>query len=130
MGKSGFLFSSKEKGAAKAPSPEESDQLIASLSSACKPHASAAANKSKMNTASNVHASPQTGEFKGLHVLRANIRDQEGKKYVFVLQEEEGWKVAVGLQRLRRGTQVRALGVSGMGVGEAKGILENMGWAK
>ncbi|KAI4204178.1 MAG: hypothetical protein LQ350_001369 [Teloschistes chrysophthalmus] len=125
--KSGFLFNSK--GAAKAPSPEESDQLIASLTSACKPHASSAANSMKPPR-SNVHASPQTGEFKGLHVLRANIRDQEGKKYVFVLQEEEGWKVAVGLQRLRRGTQVRALGVSGMGVGEAKGILENMGWAK
>ncbi|KAL8667229.1 MAG: hypothetical protein Q9202_000802 [Teloschistes flavicans] len=128
LGKSGFLFSSKEKGAAKAPSAEESDQLVASLTSACKPHASSAAANS-MGTGSNANAS-QTGEFKGLHVLRANIRDQEGKRYVFVLQEEEGWKVAVGLQRLRRGTQVRALGVSGMGVNEAKGILENMGWAK
>lgn len=72
----------------------------------------------------------ETGEFKGLHVLRANIRDAEGKRYIFVLQEEEGWKVAVGLQRLRRGTQVRALGVSGMSANEAKGILENMGWPR
>lgn len=71
----------------------------------------------------------QSGESKGLHVLRASIRDQDGKRFVFVLQEEEGWKVAVGLQRLRRGTQVRALGVSGMAVNETKGILENMGWA-
>ncbi|KAI4265143.1 MAG: hypothetical protein L6R35_007187, partial [Caloplaca aegaea] len=71
-----------------------------------------------------------TGDFKGLHVLRANIRDTDGKRYVFVLQEEEGWKVAVGLQRLRRGTQVRALGVSGMTANEAKGILENMGWGR
>ncbi|KAL9045437.1 MAG: hypothetical protein Q9214_001518 [Letrouitia sp. 1 TL-2023] len=71
----------------------------------------------------------ESGEFKGLHVLRASIRDQDGKRFVFVLQEEEGWKVAVGLQRLRRGTQVRELGVSGMAVNETKGILENMGWA-
>ena len=63
-----------------------------------------------------------------MHVLRACIRDQEGKKYVFILSQEEGWKVAVGLQRLRRGTQVRALGVSGMAANEAKGILEGMGW--
>ncbi|KAL8934029.1 MAG: hypothetical protein Q9216_006108 [Gyalolechia sp. 2 TL-2023] len=103
-GRSGFIFSSKEKDATKAPSIEESDQSNAGV--------------------------PQTGEFKGLHVLRANIRDAEGKRYVFVLQEEEGWKVAVGLQRLRRGTQVRALGVSGMSANEARGILENMGWPR
>ncbi|KAI4141598.1 MAG: hypothetical protein LQ340_007596 [Diploschistes diacapsis] len=70
-----------------------------------------------------------TVEYKGIHVVRASIRDQEGKRYVFILQEEEGWKVAVGLQRLRRGSQVRALGVSGLPMNEAKAILENMGWA-
>ncbi|MCJ1323529.1 hypothetical protein MMC10_000190 [Thelotrema lepadinum] len=71
----------------------------------------------------------ETTEYKGIHVVRASIRDQEGKRYVFILQEEEGWKVAVGLQRLRRGSQVRALGVSGMPVNEARAVLENMGWA-
>ena len=72
----------------------------------------------------------QTGELKTarLHVLRASIRDQEGKKYVFVITEEESWKVAVGLQRLRKGTQVRALGVSGMSAGDARSTLENLGW--
>lgn len=70
----------------------------------------------------------QSTEFKGLHLLRASIRDQEGRKYLFVLEESESWKVAVGLQRLRRGTQVRALGVSGLGNAEAKGILESLGW--
>jgi hypothetical protein len=72
----------------------------------------------------------QTGELKSakLHVLRASIRDQEGKKYVFVITEEESWKVAVGLQRLRKGTQVRALGVSGMSAGDARSTLENLGW--
>ncbi|KAH6681859.1 putative reticulocyte-binding protein 2 like protein a [Halenospora varia] len=72
----------------------------------------------------------QTGENKsaGLHVLRASIRDQEGKKYVFIISAEESWKVAVGLQRLRRGTQVRALGVSGMSTSDAKATLEHLQW--
>lgn len=137
-GKSGFLFSNKEKGAAKAPSTEESDQFVSHLVSSCKQSstsASSAASSSWRTTASSSETRSnagvsQTGEFKGLHVLRANIRDQEGKRYVFVLQEAEGWKVAVGLQRLRRGTQVRALGVSGMAANEAKGILENIGWVR
>ena len=71
----------------------------------------------------------QSGEFKGLHVLRASVRDAEGKNFVFIVQEEEGWKVAIGLLGLRRGTQVRTLGVSGMAVNETKAILESMGWA-
>ncbi|KAG9247615.1 putative reticulocyte-binding protein 2 like protein a [Calycina marina] len=72
----------------------------------------------------------QTGENKGahLHILRASIRDQEGKRYVFVIHEEESWKVAMGLQRLRKGTQVRALGVSGMNSSDAKHTLDNLGW--
>lgn len=72
----------------------------------------------------------QTGELKSarLHILRASIRDQEGKKYVFVITEEESWKVSVGLQRLRKGTQVRALGVSGMSANDARSTLENLGW--
>ncbi|ELR10063.1 hypothetical protein GMDG_04464 [Pseudogymnoascus destructans 20631-21] len=76
------------------------------------------------------NASSQTGQFRGgkLHVLRASIRDQEGRKYVFVIGEEESWKVAVGLQRLRKGTQVRQLGVSGMSGNDAKLTLDNLGW--
>jgi hypothetical protein len=72
----------------------------------------------------------QTGEMKSarLHVLRASIRDQEGKKYVFIITEGESWKVAVGLQKLRKGSQVRALGVSGMSSSDAKGTLEHLGW--
>ena len=64
----------------------------------------------------------------GLHVLRASIRDQEGKKYVFILSQSEGWKVAVGLQRLRRGTQVRALGVAGLPQNEAKALLQQLAY--
>ena len=75
--------------------------------------------------------SGQTGEWKakGLHVLRATVRDQDGKRYIFVLDETESWKVAVGLQRLRRGTQVRQLGVSGMTPSDARGTLEMLGWS-
>ncbi|PHH83472.1 hypothetical protein CDD82_431 [Ophiocordyceps australis] len=74
--------------------------------------------------------SGQTGQWraKGLHVLRATVRDAEGKRYMFVLDETESWKVVVGLQRLRRGTQVRQLGVSGMAPSEARGALETLGW--
>lgn len=64
-----------------------------------------------------------------MHVLRASIRDQEGKKYVFVIGQSESWKVALGLQRLRKGSQVRALGVAGMPMNEAKVLLENLAWA-
>lgn len=74
--------------------------------------------------------SGQTGEWKtkGLHVLRATIRDQEGKRYVFVIDETESWKVAAGLQRLRKGSQVRQLAVSGMSASDARGTLEMVGW--
>lgn len=75
--------------------------------------------------------SSQTGELNSarLHVLRASIRDQDGKKYLFVIGSEESWKIAVGLQRLRKGSQVRALGVSGMSASDAKTTLENLGWS-
>src|SRR5271156_4267084 len=68
----------------------------------------------------------QSCEMMGLHVLRASIRDQEGKKYVFVIDQSESWKVAIGLQRLRRGTQVRALGVTGLPQNETKALIENL----
>ena len=115
--------------AAKAPTPEETDALVERFLGACKSGCASRSGFSSSNARSDLRASQQSGEYKGLHVLRASIRDQEGKRYLFVLQEEEGWKVAVGLQRLRRGTQVRALGVSGMAPNETKAILEGMGWA-
>lgn len=65
---------------------------------------------------------------KGLHVLRASIRDQEGKKFVFIISQGESWKISLGLQRLRKGTQVRALGIYSMNFIEAQNILKSMGW--
>ena len=112
--------------ATKAPTNEESDNFLENLVHNCKPTPHWM-NGSSLGTRSNSGAS-QSGQSKELHVLRASIRDQEGKRYVFVLPQEEAWKVAVGLQRLRRGTQVRALGVSGLAANETKAILEGMGW--
>ena len=134
--RTGIFGTSKNSAATKAPSGEESDRFVDGLTRACKPvfHSDSPSKRhgshfsSKYSDNDSVSSS-QSGEHKGLHVLRASIRDQDGKRYVFVLGQEEGWKVAVGLQRLRRGTQVRALGVSGMAVNETKGILENMGWS-
>ncbi len=99
------------------------DSASATASSAASPVSSA--------TGTNKSASAkQTGEWrtKGLHLLRATVRDQEGKRYLFVLGQEEAWKVAVGLQRLRKGTQVRSLGVVGMTSLEVKTVLETLGW--
>lgn len=113
------------KGGTKVISNEESETFLSSFLAVCKPTGMVASHEGDR---SNTSDALQTGESQGLHILRASIRDQEGKRYVFVLQQEEGWKVAVGLQRLRHGTQVRALGLSGMAPNETKGILENMGW--
>ncbi|PKX94682.1 uncharacterized protein P174DRAFT_370429 [Aspergillus novofumigatus IBT 16806] len=96
------------------PTPEESDANLVNFLKVCK-------NKCRL-------ASPDAEEHGGLHVLRASIRDQEGRRYVFVLQETEGWKVAVGLQRLRKGTQARALGVLGMAGNECRTLLGNLGY--
>jgi hypothetical protein len=70
----------------------------------------------------------QTAELRNLHVVRASLRDQEGKKYLFVLQETEAWKVAHGLQRLRRGSQVRNLAIAGMPANECKALLIGLGF--
>lgn len=63
-----------------------------------------------------------------LHVVRATTRDTENKKYCFILEESEAWKVAVGLQRLRKGSQVRSLGMNGMKDNEVKGLLATLGF--
>lgn len=81
-------------------------------------------------SAQDTNSTVQTGDWKarGIHLLRATIRDQEGKRYLFVFGEEEGWKLALGLQRLRRGTQVRGLAVSALSGIETKTTLDMLGW--
>ena len=130
----------------KPASSEETDALLTSMLDLCKNTCRLSSSSSasafgnghdrRSSASDSAYGSSvgtndyQTGELKSahLHVLRASIRDQEGKRYVFVIQEEESWKVAVGLQRLRKGTQVRALGVSGMSSADARNTLENLGW--
>lgn len=70
----------------------------------------------------------EDGSTGGMHVLRATTRDAENKKYTFVLDGGEAAKVAIGLQKLRKGPQVRALGMSGMKEGEVRGLLGSLGW--
>jgi hypothetical protein len=114
----------------KAAMNEEADALLMDMLQVCKDSCHFAARASGSPTKNSNRFRGQASEVKSarLHVLRASIRDQEGKRYVFVLSDEESWKVAVGLQRLRRGTQVRALGVSSMSAADSKSTLENLGW--
>ena len=60
--------------------------------------------------------------------MRATIRDQEGKRYVFVLKDEEAWKSVKGIGKLKKGPQVRALQVNGLPMNETRAILSNLGW--
>ncbi|KAF7719299.1 Uncharacterized protein PECH_004765 [Penicillium ucsense] len=97
------------------PTSEESDAFITNLLKVCK-------NTCRL-------AAPAAGAVsRGLHVLRASLRDQEGKRYVFVLQDTEAWKVAIGLERLRGGALVRALGATAMAASDCKTILNNLGF--
>lgn len=135
--KSSNPFSFRRSGTAHAvPTSEESEAFLAGLLKVCKntcrlasPSACFAhsATASGISEGGPVHP-PQSSEFRGLHVLRATLRDQEGKRYVFVMQDVEAWKLAIGLQRLRGGSQVRALGVSGMPVPECKTVLGGLGY--
>ncbi|KAH8898143.1 hypothetical protein GQ53DRAFT_777638 [Thozetella sp. PMI_491] len=99
-------------------------------SAASSSFASARSSAAASSVSDNSNATDKTGEWtaKGLHLMRATIRDQEGKRYLFVIGEEESWKIAKGLQTLRGGTQVRALGVSSFSAIETKNILETLGW--
>ncbi|KAI1122913.1 hypothetical protein F5Y10DRAFT_252967 [Nemania abortiva] len=121
-----FKFSARTQ--SKALMGDDADAYLTEFLHACKddcrmgPHGGSDSASSR--------GTSQAGEWKhrGLHVLRATIRDQEGKRYLFVLGEEEGWKVAVGLQRLRKGTQVRQLGIQPMPQNEARNAVETLGW--
>ncbi len=92
---------------------------------------SASASSHSASSRSGTKSNPQSGEYKtkGLHLLRATVRDQEGKRFLFVLDQEEAWKVSMGLQRLRRGTQVRSLGVASLTNAEVRTTLDLLGWA-
>ncbi|KKZ61789.1 hypothetical protein EMCG_00516 [[Emmonsia] crescens] len=127
-----FRFSSSY--AHKLPSSEESDAYLANLHRSCKNLCRLGAASSGMGAGHSNSSIIDDGDFlqsaelRGFHVVRASLRDQEGKKYVFVLQETEAWKVAIGLQRLKKGSQVRALGVCGLPANETNAVLESLGY--
>ncbi|KAK9413271.1 hypothetical protein SUNI508_02470 [Seiridium unicorne] len=119
-----------DRGVPKVLTGDEADKFCESMLRTCKDECRLCPHGDYDFSYANSNAGGQSGEWKqrGLHVLRATIRDQEGKRYMFVLGEEEGWKVALGLQRLRKGTQVRQLGVQPMSPHEARNTLETLGW--
>jgi hypothetical protein len=65
----------------------------------------------------------------GLHLFRASSRDVDNKKYFFVLDESESWKVTAGVARLRKGSQVRSLNFSTIKETEVKAVLGTLGWS-
>ncbi|KZL64242.1 trans-sialidase-like protein [Colletotrichum incanum] len=120
-----------DRGATRALTGDEADAYLTEMLRACKSCCRLGLCDTRFRDTNVASSTGQTGEWKtkSLHVLRATVRDQEGKRYMFVLDEEEAWKVAVGVQRLRKGTQVRSLGVSGMSASDARGTLETLGWS-
>ncbi|KAI1433954.1 hypothetical protein GGR50DRAFT_687949 [Xylaria sp. CBS 124048] len=118
-------FRYSARGQQKTMTGEEADAYLAELLHACKDDCRMTPHGEPMPFS---HNGGGQWEDRGLHVLRATIRDQEGKRFLFVLDEQEGWKVAVGLQRLRRGSQVRQLGIQPMPLAETRNAVETLGW--
>ncbi|EED20022.1 conserved hypothetical protein [Talaromyces stipitatus ATCC 10500] len=70
----------------------------------------------------------ETIKLRGLQVVRASVRDQEGKRYVIVLAESEVWKVTLGFKKLKSGSQARHLSQSELSKNEANTYLTNLGY--
>ncbi|KAL2147605.1 hypothetical protein VTI28DRAFT_8059 [Corynascus sepedonium] len=110
-----------ERGATKTMLGEEAVQYIDEFGRTC--------NGNCRRAGSGVGSGVGAEKNKGLHLLRATIRDQEGKRFLFVVGEEEAWKIAGGLAALRGSSQVRALGVAGFSGMESRTLLDTLGWA-
>ncbi|KAI0165906.1 hypothetical protein GGR57DRAFT_141413 [Xylariaceae sp. FL1272] len=122
--KAGGRFKSSARGQPKPLTGEDAKNYLDDLLDSCKDNCRLGPHRGAKST--------QGGEWKqrGLHVLQATLKDAEGKRYLFVMPEEEGWKVAVALQRLREGSQARQLGmgIQPMTAEEAGSMMENVGW--
>ncbi|GAB7339863.1 hypothetical protein MBLNU457_6396t1 [Dothideomycetes sp. NU457] len=70
----------------------------------------------------------ETGKLNKTTVFRATVRDTDQKRYTFVLPSDEAWKVDMGLEKLRKGPLVRAMGMNGIKDAEMKNILSTLGW--
>ncbi|KAK3391820.1 hypothetical protein B0T20DRAFT_422278 [Sordaria brevicollis] len=133
MWSSSAMRRAAEKAATRAFNGEEAVAYLNELGTCCSTTCRLGLNansggSSAAGTAASQEAAAEGWKFKGLHLLRTQIRDQEGKRFLFVVGEEEAWKIAKGLQSLRSGSQARAVAVSGFSGIEAKGILETLGW--
>lgn len=118
----------------KAASAEELDTVVSEMrhlcSTNCRSSTATPSSPSSSNNANKNVNSQQTGEVKGkkLHILRVTIRDPDGKRFVFIIDESESWKIALGIQKLRKSSLIRSMGVSGMSTGDARSTLEGLGW--
>lgn len=78
----------------------------------------------------NAGVTEQVGQTKmpKLHLIRATLNNLDGGKYVFVVSEEEGWKIPSGLERLRK-SGMKKVGITGLGLKEAAAMMTSLGWA-
>ncbi|KAF8470608.1 hypothetical protein BDZ91DRAFT_718510 [Kalaharituber pfeilii] len=72
------------------------DELICSCLSVCQ-----GAGPQPKSSQHSSHPSPQQPKQLITHVLRAELRN--GRKFVFLVEGDDGWKIGVGLQRMRKG---------------------------
>ncbi|KAK4135521.1 hypothetical protein BT67DRAFT_433590 [Trichocladium antarcticum] len=119
--------SKAERGATKTFLGEEAMAYIDEFGQTCNGHCRTAGRAAASSSSSSSSAADEW-KGKGLHLLRATIRDQEGKRYLFVVGEDEAWKIAGGLAALRGSSQVRALGVAGFSGMESRSLLDTLGW--
>lgn len=119
----------RDRGATQPLVGEEADVFLSEMLRACKTCCRLGLCNRTFRDTNITSSTGQTGEWKskGLHLLRATNR--EGKRYLFVIDESESWKISTGLQRLRKSPLAQQLAVSGMAASDARGTLEMLGWA-
>ncbi|KAH7267591.1 uncharacterized protein BKA55DRAFT_462845, partial [Fusarium redolens] len=119
----------RDRGATQPLVGEEADVYLTEMLRACKTCCRLGLCNRTFRDTNIPSSTGQTGEWKskGLHLLRATNR--EGKRYLFVIDESESWKVSTGLQRLRKSPLAQQLAVSGMAASDARETLEMLGWA-
>ncbi|KUJ21105.1 uncharacterized protein LY89DRAFT_715382, partial [Mollisia scopiformis] len=107
----------------KPASAEETDVLVAEMLHLCSTNCRFRPLHQQENHKANRKVDfQQTGEMKSkkLHILRVTVRDPDGKRFVFIINESEAWKIAVGIQKLRKSSLIRSMGVSGMSTGDSR----------
>lgn len=65
---------------------------------------------------------------KGLHVFRATTKDMENKKYTFVIDAKEAYKVGIGIKRLQQGSLATKVGAKTIKEKEIMELLRGLEW--